>query len=106
MTTRAEFEKLVHDYAGAYASDYTDDGPPLVALLTAVEATLKDAERWRAINKYLSVERDVAGEWTCWLELECVPWRSQTTDVNELADKLVKSLAGNCPVLTVKEQKK
>jgi hypothetical protein len=34
----------------------------------------------------LQVVRDTPSSWTCWLELPCIPERSQTTDVRQFID--------------------
>jgi len=51
-----------------------------------------DARRYRALRKFLAVARDEPGDWTCWLDLACVPYRSRTTDPDELADNLAQAL--------------
>jgi hypothetical protein len=51
---------------------------------------LRDADRYRALREFLTVARDADGDCTCWLELQCVPYRSQTNVVEELVDRLVQ----------------
>jgi hypothetical protein len=51
---------------------------------------ITDAERYQALKEFLAVARDEPGEWTCWLDLSCVPFRSQTTDPQELVDLIVR----------------
>lgn len=52
----------------------------------------EDAARYRALAIYLSVKRDEPGDWTCWLELDCIPYRSQTEKPHELVDMLVEQI--------------
>lgn len=52
----------------------------------------EDAARWRALSLYLTVKRDSPGDWTCWLELACIPYRSKTDKPFELVDMLVEQI--------------
>jgi hypothetical protein len=45
-----------------------------------------DAERWRFIKPLLKVARIEEHSWTSWLELPCIPLRTQTTDVDVFID--------------------
>lgn len=52
----------------------------------------EDAKRWRALSLYLTVKRDSPGDWTCWLELACIPYRSKTEKPFVLVDMLVDQI--------------
>ena len=47
-----------------------------------------DAERYRALKHHLAVDRDEPHDWTCWVRLDCVPFRSKTDDPQVLVDML------------------
>lgn len=68
--------------------DPTSSEPPEQKYLTAIAALKNDADRWRWWKPLMRVGRDEPGDWTCWVEMECVPYRSQTTSVDELTDAL------------------
>lgn len=46
--------------------------------------------RWQWWRKHMRVTRLDPSDWTCWLGIECIPYRSQTTDPDELSDELIK----------------
>lgn len=49
-----------------------------------------DALRWRWwLANGLRVARDQKGDWTCWIEIPFIPFRSQTNDPCELTDALL-----------------
>lgn len=50
----------------------------------------QDALRWRWWRaNHMKVGRDEPGDWTCWVEIPCIAYRSQTTDPDELTDVLI-----------------
>lgn len=51
---------------------------------------VRDAERYRWLKPYLEVARDDDSKWTCWLALQCIPYRSTTESAEELLDKLIE----------------
>lgn len=53
------------------------------------DALVKDAARYRWLLKYLVVEADSPEDWTCWLGLTCIPYRSKTSDPQELLDAMM-----------------
>ena len=58
-----------------------------VAALAALRA---DAERWRWWkHDHIHVARDEPGDWTCWMEMDQIPFRSETTSVDDLTDALI-----------------
>ena len=61
-----------------------------------------DALRWRWWRQFAEVKRDSPGDWTCWIEIPCIAYRSQTTSPDELTDALIKRfpLAANSGVGT------
>jgi hypothetical protein len=59
------------------------------AILADRAARDKDAERYRWLRQYLAVGRDEPKDWTCWIELPCIPYRSRTTKAEELLDALI-----------------
>jgi len=48
--------------------------------------TDEQAGRW--LLRYLRVARDEPEDWTCWLELPLMPYRSRTENARELLDAL------------------
>lgn len=65
-----------------------------------------DALRYRALRKYLTVERDGPDSWTCWLALACIPIRSKTDDPDVIVDWLVATLKdGKPPHQVIKPEK-
>lgn len=57
-------------------------------LLDSVRPT--DEKRFRWLLQFVHVARDQEGEWTCWLELEQIPFRSKTKDPIELLDSMIE----------------
>jgi hypothetical protein len=57
----------------------------------------EDALRYRALRKYLTVERDEPDSWTCWLALACIPVRGKTQDPDSIIDWLVTTLKEGKP---------
>jgi len=55
----------------------------------------QDALRYRVLKQFLAVERDSPNDWTCWLDLPCIPFRSQTEEPDDLVDKLVENYLMN-----------
>jgi hypothetical protein len=61
----------------------------LVADKQKIERLKKDAERYRWLLQYLVVAADAPGDWTCWLALKQICFRSKTSDPQELLDALI-----------------
>ena len=60
-----------------------------LALQERVERCEADARRYRWLLQYLKVASEGPGSWTCWLHLECIPYRSQTNEPQVLLDELI-----------------
>lgn len=58
---------------------------------------IDDAYRFRWLIAHMRVERNQPRDWTCWLELNLIPYLSQTTSPVELLDELIQRfpLVGN-----------
>jgi hypothetical protein len=54
-----------------------------------IEELRKDAERYRWLHQYLVVAADDPEDWTCWLALQCIPFRSKESDAQALLDTLI-----------------
>jgi hypothetical protein len=57
--------------------------------LGVVPEDVRDARRYRWLRQYLQVQADGPGDWTCWLAIECIPYRSKTDSAEELLDMLM-----------------
>jgi len=60
-----------------------------------------DANRYRWLKNYMQVTRGDS-DWTCWLELKCIPFRSLEEDPEKLLDQLMERF----PLNTLEEQRK
>jgi hypothetical protein len=52
--------------------------------------TITNDYRFRWLLQHMRVERDAPSDWTCWLELDLIAYRSRTTSPTELLDALIE----------------
>jgi hypothetical protein len=71
-------------YARSYAATYG-----AMVREAMKDRLLADAMRWRWWEKQARVARDQPDDWTCWIDMPQICYRSKTTSVNELTDSLM-----------------
>jgi hypothetical protein len=65
------------------------DDPPWTKATGVVPEDVRDARRYEWLRQYLQVQADSPDDWTCWLALECIPYRSKADSAEELLDMLM-----------------
>lgn len=61
----------------------------LIEARVELVAIRPDAARYRWLRQHLEVQADGPDEWTCWLGLACLPYRSKTESAEELLDMMM-----------------
>lgn len=86
----AKDEELRQEYRVAYRAMVGDAPEAMRHQMRRLPSEAQDALRWRWWRaNHMGVGRGESGDWTCWVELPCVPFRSKTTDPDELTDELI-----------------
>jgi len=70
------------------------------------EGMVKDAARYQWLRPYLKVAADGPNSLTCWLALDCIPFRSTTENAEELLTELMKRFPLNTALAASEEKEK